>query len=101
MLVHETMLMAGVDRLVERTPNAARLREHLTTSHSTAADAAAIARDAGVGRLVLNHLIPADDPAFDDADFEREVRAVWNGPLTIGSDGLSIPLDGSFRAPAL
>lgn len=91
-LVHEAMLMAGVDRLVERTPNAARLREHLTASHSTAADTAAIARDACVGRLVLNHLIPADDPAFDDTDFEREVRTVWDGPLTVGGDGLSIPL---------
>ena len=61
LLVHEAMLPAGVDSLVARTGNGARLREHLFASHSTAEDAGRIAAAAGVERLVLNHLIPADD----------------------------------------
>jgi ribonuclease BN (tRNA processing enzyme) len=89
-LVHEAMLAEGVDRLVARTGNGARLKEHLLASHSFAADAGRIATEAGVGRLVLNHLIPADDPSVGQADWERAVRETWSGPLTVGRDGLLV-----------
>lgn len=95
MLVHEAMLADGVERIVARTGNGARLREHLLASHSFAADAGRIATDAGVGRLVLNHLIPADDPDFGEAEWTQAARATWNGPLTIASDGLSVPFGRS------
>jgi len=87
---YEAMLAEGVDRLVARTGNGARLKQHLLASHSFAADAGRIAMDAGVGRLVLHHLIPADDPAIGPADWERAVRETWSGPLTIGRDGLLV-----------
>lgn len=89
-LVHEAMLAEGVDRLVARTGNGARLKEHLLASHSFAAEAGRIAADAGVGRLVLNHLIPADDPAITPAHWEEAVRETWVGPLTIARDGLLV-----------
>jgi ribonuclease BN (tRNA processing enzyme) len=92
-LVHEAMLEAGVNRLVERTGNGARLKEHLLASHTFAADAARIAVEAGAGHLVLNHLIPADDPEVTEADWIDAVRAVWDGRLTIGRDGLAVPLE--------
>lgn len=91
-LVHEAMLTAGVDNLVRRTAGADRLREHLLASHTPAEDAARIASKALVGKLVLNHLVPADDPAFTDADWKAEVSRAWNGPTVIGKDGLRIPL---------
>lgn len=89
-LVHEAMLAEGVDRLVARTGNGARLKEHLLASHSFAAQAGQIAAEAGVGRLVLNHLIPADDPAITPAHWEKAVRETWVGPLTIARDGLLV-----------
>lgn len=92
LLVHEAMLPAGVDRLVARTGNGERLREHLFASHSTAEQAGVIADAAGVGRLVLYHLIPADDPEVGPADWEAAVRKSWAGPLTIASDRLVVPL---------
>lgn len=91
-LVHEAMLAEGVDRLVARTGNGARLKEHLLASHSFAAEAGRIATDAGVGRLVLNHLIPADDPAITPAHWEAAARETWAGPLTIASDGLLVDI---------
>lgn len=63
-LVHKAMLTAGVDNLVRRTTAAKRLREHLLASHTPAQDLGRITAAAGVGQLVLNHLVPADDPAF-------------------------------------
>ncbi|WP_421917459.1 MBL fold metallo-hydrolase [Mesorhizobium sp.] len=91
-LVHEAMLEEGIERLVARTGNGARLQEHLLASHSFAEEAGRIASDAGVGRLVLNHLIPADDPAVGEADWTAAVRKTWAGDLTIARDGLVVEL---------
>jgi ribonuclease BN (tRNA processing enzyme) len=91
-LIHEAMLAKGVERLIERTGNGARLREHLHASHTLAEDAARMAALAGVGHLILNHLIPADDPAISAKDWVAAVRENWNGALTIGHDGFVLPL---------
>jgi ribonuclease BN (tRNA processing enzyme) len=91
-LVHEAMLMSGVDRLVARVGNGARLKEHLVASHTVAEDAGRIAAQAGVSRLVLNHLIPADDPDVGEADWRAAVAPHYAGPLTIATDGLTVEL---------
>ncbi|TPK89285.1 MULTISPECIES: MBL fold metallo-hydrolase [unclassified Mesorhizobium] len=97
-LVHEAMLEEGVERLIARTGNGARLREHLFASHSLAEEAGRIASEARVGRLVLNHLIPADDPAIGEDDWIDAVRKTWSGDLTIARDGLVVPLSGEHAA---
>jgi len=89
-LVHEAMLPEGVESIVSRTGNGARLRAHLIASHTFAIDAGRIAKAAGVKRLVLNHLIPADDPAFTGAHWRAALAPVWSGDLVIGRDGLVI-----------
>ncbi|WP_167458577.1 MBL fold metallo-hydrolase [Mesorhizobium kowhaii] len=91
-LVHEAMLEEGIERLVAKTGNGARLKEHLLASHSFAEEAGRIASDAGVKRLVLNHLIPADDPGIVEADWIAAVRKTWAGDLTIARDGLVVEL---------
>ena len=93
-LVHEAMLEEGIERLVAKTGNGTRLREHLLASHSFAEEAGRIARDAGVKRLMLNHLIPADDAAIGEADWIAAVRKTWAGDLTIARDGLVVELSG-------
>ncbi|SJM30098.1 MBL fold metallo-hydrolase [Mesorhizobium delmotii] len=92
-LVHEAMLEEGIERLVAKTGNGARLREHLLASHSLAGEAGRIATDAGVRRLVLNHLIPADDLEIGEADWIAAVRKTWAGDLTIARDGLVVGLE--------
>jgi len=93
LLVHEAMLGAGVDALCARVGNAdERLRAHLLRSHSMAEDVARLASEAGVGALALNHLIPADDPDFTEADWREAVAPHWSGPLHVGRDGMVIPL---------
>ena len=91
-LVHEAMLEEGIERLVARTGNGARLKEHLLASHSFAEEAGRIASEAGVRRLVLNHLIPADDAEIGEADWIAAVRKTWAGDLTIARDGLVVEL---------
>jgi ribonuclease BN (tRNA processing enzyme) len=89
-LVHEAMLLPAVDRLVARVGNGSRLREHLVASHTSAEDAARVAQEAGVRRLVLNHLIPADDPDVSEADWIAAVAPHFKGPLTVARDGSAI-----------
>ena len=90
--VTKGLVEAGIDLIVQKTGLGERLRAHLHAAHTTADNAARVARAAGVGRLVLNHLIPVDDPRFTPADWYAQTSAVWNGPVTLGTDGLEIPL---------
>jgi ribonuclease BN (tRNA processing enzyme) len=91
-LVHEAMLPEGLDSIISRTGNGSRLREHLVASHSFAADAARIAQQAGVAMLVLNHLIPADDPAFTEEHWHAAVRPIFGADIVVGRDGRVITL---------
>lgn len=93
LLVHEAMLTEGVDALVARVPNGGeRLRQHILRSHTSAEDAGRIAAEAGVGRLALNHLIPDGIPGYGEEKWGQAVRRTWDGPLSIGFDGLTIDL---------
>lgn len=91
-LVHEAMLPEGIDVILQKTGGGEKLRAHLHASHTIVDDAARIARDAGVGHLVLNHLVPVDDPRFGPADWLGRAASVWGGPVTLGHDGLEITL---------
>lgn len=92
LLVHEALLPDGVDVIVAKTGLGDKLRQHLYASHTVVEDVAKIARDAGVGRLVLNHLVPVDDPRFTAADWEGRAASVWSGRVTMGTDGMEIVL---------
>jgi ribonuclease BN (tRNA processing enzyme) len=91
-LVHEALYLPGVDRLVAKTGNGQRLKQHLLASHTAAEDVGRIAGDAGVKHLILNHLVPADDPEVKSAHWEEAVRKTYNGKLTVGFDGLQVDL---------
>lgn len=91
-LVHEAIYEPGVDRLVARVGNGARLKEHLLASHTLAEDVGRIAAAARVGLLAVNHLVPADDPLVTEDHWRAALRAHYAGSLVIGRDGLVLPL---------
>jgi ribonuclease BN (tRNA processing enzyme) len=92
LLVHEAMLPEGIEAILQKTGGGEKLRAHLNASHTVVDDVAKIARDAGVGKLVLNHLVPVDDARFNHADWLARIAAVWDGPALVGQDGLEIVL---------
>ena len=51
--------------------------------HMSAREAATLARDAGVDRLVLTHLVPGSDPAAHRA----EAEAAYGGPVEVALPG--------------
>ena len=96
-LVHEAIYEPGVDRLVARVGNGARLKQHLVASHTLAEDVGLVATEAGIGLLALNHLVPADDPLVTEGHWMEAVRRHYAGPLVIGHDGLTLPLASAHR----
>lgn len=91
-LVHEALLPEGIEAILARTGGGEKLRHHLTAAHTMIDDVGRIAAGAEVGKLVLNHLVPVDDPAFTDAMWQSRVGAAYGGPVIVGKDGMEIVL---------
>ena len=91
-LVHEVMYAPALERLLAKTPNAPTLMAHLKASHSLPDEVGRIATQAGVKMLVLNHLVPADDPSVTEKTWIDAVRPTWNGDLVVGHDLMEIAL---------
>jgi ribonuclease BN (tRNA processing enzyme) len=93
LLIHEAILEAALPALVMRVGNGSdKLMAHLLRSHTFGHDAAKTGTNAGVKRLALSHLIPSDDPAYGEQDWEDAVSDHWDGPLIVGHDGIKIDL---------
>jgi ribonuclease Z len=83
----------GADVLVhDSTFGDAEQARALETYHSTAREAGQMAREAGVGRLVLTHLSTRYDRDF--APLAEQARAEYGGPVDVAADGmdLEVPL---------
>jgi ribonuclease BN (tRNA processing enzyme) len=86
-LVHEALYdAAAVDRLIASVPNASDLRRSILSHHTTAEEAGRAAAAAGVGTLVLSHLIPPEDPAITDEMWSGAARKQFGGRVIVGRD---------------
>jgi ribonuclease Z len=81
----------GADLLIhESTFSDDEQARALETRHSTAREAARVAQEAGVRRLILTHLSSRHDT--DPAPLLAQAREEYKGPLEIAHDGLSVEL---------
>ncbi len=86
-LVHEAMLESALRTITDG--NAPRLMDHLLRSHSTTEEVGRVAEAAGVGTLVLSHLVPAG-PNLTDEMWIEGVRRHYRGRIIVGRDGMEI-----------
>lgn len=89
-LVHDALFPSAIDRLVARVPNAVRLKESIMSHHTTAEDAGRVAHAAGVGTLVLSHLVPAQDPEVTDQMWIDAASVHFKGRIIVGKDLMEI-----------
>jgi ribonuclease Z len=81
----------GADVLVhEATFGEDEQARAVETMHSTAREAARIAREAGVARLVLTHLSTRYDHAWQT--LVDQAREDWAGPLDVAYDGMALEI---------
>lgn len=81
-LVHEACRATALRVAVAGTPF-----EKIFSYHADTVALGGLARRAGVGHLMLTHLIPAPDDEAGEREFAHDVRlGGYEGPLTVGRD---------------
>jgi ribonuclease BN (tRNA processing enzyme) len=84
-LVHEVIDLEWIGARLRHLPNAEAVLNHLSIAHSTAEGVGRAATAAGVGTLVLTHLVPGDDELTVD-EWEQRVRPHFGGNVVCGVD---------------
>ena len=89
-LVHEAFTESCLMRMSEGMSESGRqgLLKGVRGTHSRAESAGRVARDAGVGTLVLTHIMPLER----DWELVEEARREFDGTIVIASDGLSLEI---------
>jgi ribonuclease Z len=86
------MPLNAVRRGLERSnPRMAILLTDAMDYHTPTHQVAEIARDAGVGKLVLTHLLPSIAPnEQNETVFVRGMAEIYDGPIIVGRDLMRI-----------
>lgn len=103
LLVHEALQPRLVGRLTEAlaargVSNTAQITRDILTYHSSPEQAADAARAAGAKQLLLTHIVPPLPLRFAYPAFLGEAADHFDGPITIGEDGMIFSLPAGSRA---
>ena len=98
LLVHEAVDRGTLDGLLpmlERSnPRRAAMTRDMMSHHTTTIELAEIARDAGVKKLAITHMVPSIPPTdAAEANFTRGMAAIYSGPIVMGRDGMVIRIE--------
>jgi len=83
-LVHEVLFSDALDWIVARS-NGTTLRKHLVDSHTDVSEVGKVAQQAGVGMLVLSHLVPSD-AGITEEQWKQAAVADFHGDVVVGED---------------
>ena len=99
-LVHDAMnpdMLNVMTRAAEASGQAVAgaVATDIQTYHAFAEETARIARDAGIGHLVLNQILPPIPASILHPEFLGDSRRIFGGPITVSYDGMlfSMPAD--------
>ncbi|MCE9522421.1 MAG: MBL fold metallo-hydrolase [Alphaproteobacteria bacterium] len=97
LLVHEALnreMVETIGAALAQSGNkrAAKIFNDILNYHTSPVEAAQIAKRAGVKALVLTHIVPAVPVAYLNALFLKGTGAAFDGPITMGEDGMIFSL---------
>ncbi|MEQ9011312.1 MBL fold metallo-hydrolase [Algiphilus sp.] len=103
LLVHEALASDLVAILTEAAEAAgeaelATITRDILDYHTSPVEAARIAAQAEVGHLLYTHIVPQLPVALLERQFLNGVDAVFDGPVTVGEDGLWVSLPAKSTA---
>lgn len=103
LLVHEALqprLVKHITKGLEAKGQArtATITRDILTYHASPEEAAETASEAGVQQLVLSHIVPPIPGWYFNAIFLGEAETRFEGPITVGEDGMLFSLPASSRA---
>jgi len=103
LLLHDAMNKEMVEILREANAAAgvahiAKIMSDIQDYHASAVDAAQAAQDAGARALVFTHITPVLPTRLLNPLFLQGTGAVYDGPMTIGEDGLLFSLPAGSDA---
>jgi ribonuclease Z len=103
LLVHEALQPRLVARLTEALAargisNTAQITRDILNYHSSPEQAADAARAAGAKQLLLTHIVPPLPLRFAYPAFLGKAADHFDGPITIGEDGMIFSLPAGSRA---
>jgi ribonuclease Z len=106
LLVHEALAPQLVEVITRGAtaagrPNLAQITVDILDYHTSPVEAAEVARDAGVGHLLYNHIVPPLLLRPMQGLFLEGVAEVYDGPVTIGRDGTLVVLEAGSDAIAV
>ncbi len=85
-LVHEVLTISGEEMAgLLGVPTDHPLAKHIVASHTSVRDVGRIAKEAGVGKLVLTHFVPADRP-IDEEALRAVIAKDFDGEIVFGRD---------------
>ena len=98
LLVHEAVDRQTTDQAAamirQASPRRGAMLEQMLSHHTSTLEVAAIARDAGVAKLALTHLVPTIPPTdAAEAIFVRGMAEIYSGPIVVGRDGMEIRVE--------
>lgn len=71
--------------------------KHFAEAHTPTTEIGSLAQRAGVGTLVLSHLVPSNPRWVSDAEYERKARAGFDGQVIVGRDLRKIAIERGRR----
>jgi ribonuclease Z len=103
LLVHEALAPHLVEVITSGAEaagrdNLVRITRDILEYHTSPIEAAELARDAGVGHLLFNHIVPPLLLAPMEELFVEGVDDVYTGPFTIGRDGTLVELEAGSES---
>lgn len=102
LLIHEALqpeLVALVGQALDarNIKKTAQITRDIVNYHSTPEDAAKTAQTAGVGELLLSHIVPPIPTRFFYPAFLGRAQQHFNGQITVGEDGMLVSLPAGNR----
>lgn len=77
--------------MARANPRLGKMIEELVDYHATNLEVARIAKEAGVKKLVLTHLVPSIPPTdAAEKQFVKGMAAIYDGPIIVGRDLMTI-----------